>query len=230
MIYEPHLRAAEAALWPLDDIAWDRIDRATAGREGDIHRALHDAALIEGYLPVYASGLLALLQDDVDATAVISVELFEGLRHYTALKRYLDAVGFQSAPAADDELVGARARAAGAKYGAATLVEHLTNFMGSELFAAYFFRRIAEQTKEPVLADLLQRMSADELRHAAAAAAILEARVRREPALAERVLAASEAFRHYGSDIVEVPVAVENDFEAIAAFGRKVRQICASGS
>ena len=231
MTYESHLNAAEAPLWPLEhSIAWDRIDREIARQERPIHRLLHDAALIEGYLPVYAGRLLAMLWDDVDATAVLSLELFEGLRHYTALKRYLDVVGFQTAADADTGLAEARARTTHAHYSAAGIPEHLTHFMGSELFASFFFRRLAEQTREPVLADLLHRMSADELRHAAAAGALLEARVRRDPAVAPRVMAAAEAFRHYGSDIVEVPVGTPNDFEAIAAFSRKVRLICRAGT
>ncbi|HEX4685127.1 MAG TPA: hypothetical protein VH277_20585 [Gemmatimonadaceae bacterium] len=235
MTYETHLAAAEAALWPLDEIAWNRIDRDAASREGELHRALYDAALIEGYLPVYGGRLLALLEDDVDATAVLSIELFEGLRHYTALKRYLDAVGFRSAADADTGLANARVRSARVRsaggapaYATETVVEHLTHFMGSELFAAFFFQRVAEQTREPVLADLLRRMSADEQRHAAAASALLEARVRRDPSLAARVVAAAEGFRHYGNDIVEVPVAERNDLEALAAFNRRVRHIGAA--
>lgn len=229
MIYEAHLHAAEAALWPLErSIAWERIDRAAAGRETDMHQALHDAALIEGYLPVYAGRLLQLLTDDVDATAVLSVELFEGLRHYTALKRYLDLVGFQPAADADATLAAARSRPAPFSYSADLLPEHLTHFMGSELFASFFFLRIGERTREPVLTDLVRRMSADELRHAAAAGALLEARVRRDPAVAPRIIAAAAAFRHYGSDIVDVPVAERNDFEALAAFNRKVHLICAA--
>lgn len=227
MIYEPHLAAAESALWSLDDaIAWDDIDRDVARTERRLHQALHDAALIEGYLPVYASRLLALLVDDVDATAVLSIELFEGLRHYTALKRYLDAVGFEAAAASDAGLAAARGRATPAPVSAATVAEQLTHFMGSELFAAYFFERLGRETREPVLTHLLHRMSLDEFRHAAAAGALLESRVRRDPDVARRVMAAAEAFRHYGSDIVDVPVAEKNDFAVIASFLRKVRRIC----
>ena len=226
MTYEPHLDAAERAFWSLGDIAWDRLDRDAAARETHLHSALRDAAFIEGYLPVYASRLLQLLADDVDATAILSLELFEGLRHYTALKRYLDAVGFQASPDMDHGLTEARERASGLDYSAGELPEHLTHFMGSELFAAYFFLRIAEETREPVLAALLRRMSSDEHRHAAAAASILEQRVRRDRSLAERVAAAAQAFRHYGTDIVPVPISQKNDFEALAAFNRRVRQIC----
>ena len=91
MIYETHLRATEENAWPLDTtIAWDAIDLDIARGEHELHRSLHDAALIEGYLPVYAARLMQMLWDDVDATAVLSMELYEGLKHFTALARYLD--------------------------------------------------------------------------------------------------------------------------------------------
>jgi hypothetical protein len=100
VIYESHLRTAEESAWPLESsIAWGAIDREIAYTERDIHAALHDAALIEGYLPLYAARLMHLVWDDVDATAVLSLELYEGLRHYTALKRYLELVGYQTADA-----------------------------------------------------------------------------------------------------------------------------------
>lgn len=229
-MYETHLKAAESAFWPLEEsVEWSAIDLDIARGEATLHRALHDAALIEGYLPVYAAGLLRALADDVDATAMVSIELFEGLRHYTALKRYLERVGFQSGASADAGLATARTRATIPDYAAGQILEQLTHFMGSELFASYFFLRMAERTREPVLGALLRRMSADELRHAAAAGAVLEARVRGRAEARERVLAAARAFRHYGSDIVDVPVSEENDFEAIAAFHRRVRLICGVG-
>ena len=227
MIYEAHLRAAEAGAWPLDtSIPWDRVDLEAARGEREIHAALHDAALIEGYLPVYAARLMQLLWDDVDATAVLSMELFEGLKHYTALKRYLDLVGFQPASANEAALVAARERALGIAYEERDLARHLTNFMCSELFAAYFFLRFARQTRERVLQQLLTHMSRDEFRHAASAGDVLGQRLERNPALVPDVLAAAQHFRHYGSDVVNVPVAEGNDFEAIVALNRKIRLLC----
>src|SRR5688572_27514971 len=140
MIYEAHLRATEESAWPLDtSIAWDSIDLAVAHGERELHQVLHDAALIEGYLPLYAARLMQLLWDDVDATAVLSMELYEGLKHFTALTRYLDRVGFQGQNASAAALVAARERALDARYDRSELTVHLTNFMCSELFAAYFF-------------------------------------------------------------------------------------------
>jgi hypothetical protein len=227
VIYEAHLAAAEAAAWPLETaIPWGELDRAIASTERDIHVALHDAALIEGYLPVYAARLMQLLWDDVDATAVLSLELFEGLKHYTALKRYLDLAGFQRAEVTADVLVRARCRALGATYESGAVIAHLTNFMCSELFAAYFFLRFARETREPVLRRLLGNMARDEFRHAAGAGDVLRQRVERDPGAVTQVLAAAERFRHYGSDVVDVPLAESNDFEAIAAMNRKVRLVC----
>ena len=227
MIYETHLRATEENAWPLDtSIAWQDIDLEVARDERELHQALHDAALIEGYLPVYAARLMQLLWDDVDATAVLSMELFEGLKHFTALARYLDRVGFQRTEVSEATLVAARERALAIPYDKADLIRHLTNFMCSELFAAYFFLRISRRTNEPVLRDLLGYMARDEFRHSASAGDVLKKRIDRDPAVAGQVLAAAEHFRHYGSDVVDVPVAEENDFEAIMAVNRKIRLLC----
>ena len=227
MIYETHLRATEENAWPLDTtIKWDDIDRQIAAGERELHIALHDAALIEGYLPVYAARLMQLLWEDVDATAVLSMELYEGLKHFTALKRYLDRVGYQDEHVSESRLVAAREKALAVRYEERDLIAHLTNFMCSELFAAYFFLRIARQTREPVLRELLGYMARDEFRHSASAGDVLKKRIDREPNVAAQVLAAAERFRHYGSDVVEVPVAEENDFEAIMAVNRKVRLLC----
>ena len=79
---------------------------------------------------------------------------------------------------------------------------------------------------EPVLRELLSYMSRDEFRHSASAGDVLKQRIDRDPAAKEQVLAAAEQFRHYGRDVVDVPVAEENDFEAIMAVNRKIRLLC----
>ncbi len=227
MIYEAHLRATEENAWPLDTtIAWDAIDSGVASAEREIHQSLHDAALIEGYLPVYAARLMQLLWNDIDATAVLSMELYEGLKHFTALTRYLDRVGFQREEASAAALVAARERALAIEYRESDLIAHLTNFMCSELFAAHYFLRLSRRTNEPVLRDLLGYMARDEFRHSASAGDVLRKRVDANPDVAAQVLAAAERFRHYGSDVVDVPVAEENDFEAIMAVNRKIRLVC----
>lgn len=226
-VYESHLAAAERAAWPLESsVRWKDIDSGVASREAHILSALHDAALIEGYLPVFAPRLMQLLWDDVDATAVLSLELYEGLRHYTALKRYLDTVGFTPSMVSESGMVAARERALANAGEPAGLIPMLTNFACSELFAAYFFLRLSRETREPVLAELLERIASDEFRHASAGADLLAKRVRDDPAIADEILDAAQHFRHYGADVVDVPVATSNDFEAIAAMNRLIRQAC----
>jgi hypothetical protein len=166
------------------------------------------------------------LWDDVDATAVLSVELFDGLKHYTALARYLDRVGYATIATLEADLIEARRGAVDLPYDLANVLDYLTHFMCSELFAAHFFQRLSRRTREPVLKELLATMSRDELRHSAGAGDLLRKRVAADPSAAGRILAAAENFRHYGNDIVEVPVAEQNDFEAILAVNRKVRQVC----
>lgn len=227
MIYEEHLRASEGAAWSIEtSIRWSAIDRGVARAEPQILASLRDAAMIEGYLPTFAPRLMLLLWDDVDATAILSLELYEGLKHYTALRRYLEIVGEDSTRLSERSLVDARRKTGGLTYRREEIVTYLTHFMCSELFAAHFFRRLSEQTCEPVLRELLSYMSRDELRHSAGAGALLRKRIAVDPDVAARVLAAAENFRHYGSDVVEIPLAEENDFEAIIAMNRKIRQLC----
>jgi hypothetical protein len=77
-----------------------------------------------------------------------------------------------------------------------------------------------------VLRTLLGYRARDEFRHGASAGDVLKQRIDRDPAAAADVLAAAEHFRHYGSDVVDVPLAEENDFEAIMAVNRKIRLLC----
>ena len=226
MIYEEHLRAAESAAWSIATIPWSKIDRNIALGELEILAQLRDAALIEGYLPTFAPRLMLLLWDDVDATAILSLELYEGLKHYTALRRYLDTVGVEATRVSEKSLVAAREKTGGITYRRDKIITYLTHFMCSELFAAHFFRRLAERTSEPVLAELLGYMSRDEIRHSAGAGALLKKRIGVNPEVADEILAAAENFRHYGSDVVDIPLAEENDFEAIMAMNRKIRQLC----
>ena len=226
MIYEEHLRAAESAAWSIATIPWSKIDRNIALGELEILAQLRDAALIEGYLPTFAPRLMLLLWDDVDATAILSLELYEGLKHYTALRRYLDTVGVEATRVSEKSLVAAREKTGGITYRRDKIITYLTHFMCSELFAAHFFRRLAKRTSEPVLAELLGYMSRDEIRHSAGAGALLKKRIGVNPEVADEILAAAENFRHYGSDVVDIPLAEENDFEAIMAMNRKIRQLC----
>lgn len=230
-IYAKHAAASDRGHWSVErDVRWHDIDRAKAHARPRILEQLRDAALIESFHPVNLAPLILATADDVDAGVVFSLELYEGFRHFHALRRYLEAVGH--APAITDaELVAIRAGAmaeAAAPPAGARLVERLVEFMLSEHLAAYFFRRLGEQAEEPVLAELLARIAADEVRHAQGAADLLAARIAADrAAVVPVVLEAAAHFQHFGERAIgAVPVAEPGDPLAIRTFARRVERLC----
>ena len=228
-LYARHADAADRGRWSVErDVQWDAIDSALARAQPELLAALRDAALIEAYHPVNLAPLLAETWDDVDAGAVFSLELYEGFKHFHALRAYLDAVGHEPALCDDDILASRRAAIAAAGRESAGLIERLVEFMLSEHLAGYFFRRLAGQAREPVLAGLLARIADDEVRHAQSASDLIEKRLAADPSLVPRVLDAAAAFHHYGERAVggEVPVAMPGDEVAIRTFAGRVERLC----
>lgn len=218
--------AADRGSWSLErDVRWDAVDAARALGRPDLLAQLRDAALIESFHPVHLGWMLDELWDDVDATTAISLELFEGFKHFHALRSYLDAVRFEPAITTEEIVaIRASARAVGPR---GTLIQRLVEFMLSEHLASYFFRRLGEQAPDPVLAELLAFIAADEVRHAQAASDLLAARIALDPGIVTDVLDAAAHFHHFGEQAVpEVPVALPGDALAIRSFARRVERLC----
>ena len=226
-LYARFSSAAERGAWSIDrDIAWHAVDRERALSQPDILAAVRDAALIESFHPVNLARFLRALWDDVDGCAAVGLEMYEGFKHFHALRTYLDIAGFEPA-ITDDELVEVRRRGEGRDFAPGEVLEHLVEFMLSEHLAAYFFRRLSEKAAEPVLAQLLSYIAADEVRHAQSAADLIAKRLARDPSLADRVLAAAAGFRHYGEEAVgDVPVAMPGDAVAIRTFAERIERLC----
>src|ERR1044071_6058182 len=111
-LYARHARAADRAAWSVEhDVRWDAIDSAQALAQPDILVKLRSAALIESFHPVNLSRLIRFAWDDIDAGVVFSLEMYEGFKHFHALRMYLDAVGYEPR-ITDDELREIRERAA----------------------------------------------------------------------------------------------------------------------
>lgn len=225
-LYERHAAAADRGGWSVErDVRWGEIEPALAHAQPDILEALRDAAVIESFHPINLCRLIRLCREDVDAGVVFSLEMYEGFKHFHALRLYLDAVGHRPA-LTDEELVRVR-RDAPDDVDAGELIPRLVEFMLSEHLAGYFFRRLGERAREPVLAELLSWIAADEVRHAQSAADLLEKRIRAEPAVIPAVLDAAAGFRHYGAEAVaEVPVAMAGDETAIRTFARRIERLC----
>jgi rubrerythrin len=231
-LIRPHLyarfaSAAERGAWSLDrDIAWHAVDRERAHSQPDILAALRDAALIESFHPVNLARFLRALWDDVDGCAAVGLEMYEGFKHFHALRMYLDIVRFEPA-ITDDELVDLRRRTVAHDFDPSQVLEHLVEFMLSEHLAAYFFRRLSERAEDPVLVELLRYIAADEVRHAQSASDLIAKRLAHDPSLTDRVLDAAVSFHHYGEEAIgEVPVAMPGDPIAIRTFAERIERLC----
>ena len=224
MIYDEYLTTAELQRWILEiDIAWNTIDPSLALSEPELLEQVRDSALIESYFPLYTTNLVRACWDQIDLTAVFSVQLYESYKHFYALNRYLEVVGYR--PLAAQDLVGVRARNVHNQID--DFIKELARYMISEHFAAYFFLRLSRLAKEPVLRRLAGFIAKDEFRHTQFAYDLLEPRVRNDPEGRGRVLKAGANFSHVGSDVVQqVPVCCKNDVQAILTLDKKMHRLC----
>jgi hypothetical protein len=184
---------------------------------------VRDSALIESYFPVYTTRLIRALWDQIDATSVFSIQLYESYKHFYVLNRYLELVDYR--PISDVDIIEARR---------ATLdltiddgLSELARYMISEHFAAYFFLRLSRQAPEPVLGQIAGFIAKDEFRHTQFAYDLIDARLKREPDQRGRVLRAALDFRHVGADVVAtVPISEKNDLAAILTLNKRLQRLC----
>jgi hypothetical protein len=223
MIYADYLSTSEMQRWILDhDIAWDDIDPAVALTQTDLLDRVRDSALIESFFPLFTTRAIEVLWDDVSATAVFSVQLYESYKHFHVFNQYLERVGYR--PIDDDELIEVRRMNVDLRYQDGTHL--LTRYMMSEHFAAFHFMKDAQQSREPVLSHILKLVGRDELRHTQFAWDLLAERIRRDPGQADVVHDAARTFRHIGLEVVSrIPMAEANDFAAIVALNQKIRRL-----
>jgi rubrerythrin len=226
-LYARSAAAADKGGWSVErDIHWNAIERERAYATPELLAQLRDAALIESFHPVNLGRMLKLTWDDIDASVVFSLELYEGFKHFHALRTYLDTIGYEPA-ITHAELVEIRRRGADTEIPADALIDRLVEFMLSEHLATYFFRRLAEQALEPVLREMLTLIAADEVRHAQSASDLIAKRLAADPALVPRVLDAAAHFHHFGEQAVAVvPVAQPGDPIAIRSFAKRIERLC----
>ena len=223
MNYGDYLTTSEMARWILDtDIPWDDIDPALALSQPDLLDRLRDSALIESFFPIFTPRALDLLWDNVTATAIYSIQLYESYKHFHVFAQYLDAIGYR--PITDDEIVAIRRRNLGLRY--KNPARLLTRYMMSEHFAAHNFFKDSRRAAEPVLRHILHLVAKDEVRHCQFGFDLLEDHLRSHPEQIDDVLDEAAHFKHIGEMVVpEVPVAEKNDFAAILAINRKIERL-----
>ena len=226
-VYVRCAAAADRGAWSVErDIDWSSIDRERAHARPELLAALRDAALIESYHPLNLARLLRATLDDIDAGVVFSLELYEGFKHFHSLRRYLDAVGYEPS-ITDEELVAIRQKQTETDISADEVIPRLVEFMLSEHLAHYFFRRLGEQAEDEVLADLLSKIAADEVRHAQSASDLIAKRIAADPSIIPAVLDAALDFHHFGEQAIGVvPVAEPGDAIAIQTFAKRIERLC----
>ncbi len=134
MIYADYLSTAEMQRWNLDtDIAWDDVDPQLALGQPELLKRVRDSALIESFFPIFTCRAMDCLWDDVAATSVFSIQLYESYKHFHVFNQYLQRVGFD--PIEDEEIASIRRRNRDLRYEDGTGL--LTRYMMSEHFAAW---------------------------------------------------------------------------------------------
>jgi len=223
MTYGDYLTTSEMTRWILDtDIDWDAIEPALALSQPDLLDRVRDSALIESFFPIFTPRALDLLWDNVTATAIYSIQLYESYKHFHVFAQYLEAVGYR--PIADEEVIALRRRNLGLKYDQPARL--LTRYMMSEHFAAHHFFKDSRAAAEPVLRHILQLVAKDEVRHCQFGYELLDDHLRRHPGEIGEVLDEAAHFKHIGELVLPaVPVAEKNDFAAILAINRKIERL-----
>jgi hypothetical protein len=227
MIYADYLSTSENNRWLIDfDIPWNDAQPALALTQPDMLERIRDSALIESFFPIFTPKALELLWDDPAATAVFSVQLYESYKHFHVFNQYLMRVEYK--PISDEGLIEVRRKNRSLRYDDGTRL--LTWYMMSEHLAAHTFMKDARQARDPLLAHILKLVGRDEVRHAQFGYDLLDLRIKRNPAEAEKVLDAARNFRHIGADVVShVPVAEVNDFAAIVTMNQKIQRLTGQG-
>ncbi len=227
MKYAEYLSIAEMQRWILDtDIPWSGINREKAYENPEILERVRDSALIESFFPIFTPRVLDLLWDNVNATAIFSIQLYESYKHFHVFNQYLHFVGYR--PLLDEDLVEVRRKNRELSY--TSVPEVLTKYMMSEHFAAYHFFKDANKATEPVLSQILRLVAKDEVRHTQFAYELLEDHLKQRPGDIEAVIHTARNFKHIGLYVVpNVPVSESNDFTAIFTLNEKIRRLTGKG-
>lgn len=172
---------------PLYGVLFDRLERARWELRRDIPYDQIDETLltpqwVSDVRQVCLTELSALyatemfLRDfyrDIDFCSFVSIWFYEEMKHYLALRRYLEHVGERFDD--DEELPRLRMT-----FEEGPAMETLAMHFVGEQRLAHWYRAFGDASPEPVLRQVFHTLAADELRHAACYAAFLRRAVRRE--------------------------------------------------
>ena len=153
------------AAWTLDDIPWERLDRAKVDPE--ILRIVKAASLVEQNGGDYAHYLCNVFHDDPAFQNVARAWGDEEIQHGQALGRWaaLADPAFDHAKASERFTAGFRVDLDATKSVRGTRSGELIARCIVETGTSSYYTALAEAVEEPVLKAICQRIAADELRH-----------------------------------------------------------------
>jgi ferredoxin len=163
---------SERVRWDLDSIAWAEVDTALATPE--LRSVVREMAFAEHATYSATARFMESFFDDVEFSQWVSVWFYEETRHPHVLMEWLRRVG---EPVSSEFVSKGRVSTAFMQSLAGTLV---TNVI-SEVTATQAYRRLARQSREPVLALCAERIAGDEARHAASFFRFARARLAATP-------------------------------------------------
>ncbi len=167
MLFSPHFdkffRIHEKVMWQFNDLDYSSIKKELLTPE-DIG-AIRGAMLVESHNPVYTARILDYFRQDHELTSFVVTWAYEEMKHYAALKTYLEATGMVDAKELLKELDETRAGPWGEEEMNMTRVQSFTYTTLQEQVTGLFYKRFAESTKEPLLKTILNLVSKDEYRH-----------------------------------------------------------------
>lgn len=151
--------------WTLDDIPWERLDRAKVDPE--VLRIVKAASLVEQNGGDYAHYLCNVFHDDPGFQKVARAWGDEEIQHGQALGRWAELVDptFSHAKASERFTAGFRVDLDATKSVRGTRSGELIARCIVETGTSSYYTALAEAVDEPVLRAICQRIAADELRH-----------------------------------------------------------------
>lgn len=151
--------------WTLDDIPWQRFDRAAVDPE--LLRVVKAASLVERNGSDYAQYLCNVFADDPEVQAAARRWGAEEVQHGLALGRWASLAdpAFDPVAAAARFSAGFRVPLKAAASVRGSRAGELIARCVVETGTSSYYAALGEATKEPVLKEICRRIAADELRH-----------------------------------------------------------------
>ncbi|MEK7215345.1 MAG: acyl-ACP desaturase [Chloroflexota bacterium] len=161
--FDRFYRTHERVMWDLGAIDFSKIQPELLS-DTEV-QAVRGVMLVESHNPVYTNFLLDYFRNDHEMAAFVVTWSYEELKHYMALRAYLEASGRVDIDEMEAELAQTRAGNLQREEKDFTPLQFEAYAMLQEQITGSYYKRFSASAKEPVLKDLLSVIGKDEYRH-----------------------------------------------------------------